>query len=363
MRRITLKIGMWLLLGTVTAVWGAGPSEEEMTLEKKVLTFQKKASSAAKLDASKQFSEGSPQFTAQLRKALNATVAASSTGDSIKRIGTSTTLARTSLMDRDERYRKSVATLVFGGESVGNRIWGGLPTSGFSSTVAISGLAGQLCTGTLISSRAVLTAQHCHCGGANAQVSFGSVFDPSKPGIKVLQSVPMKACDHQVSEAADVAVLVLDRDADPSVTPAVLASSRLIDGAAVVRVVGFGKDQNGGYGRKNFVDVPMASPSCLGSVPASDGTRVPDASYYGCNAKFELVAGAPLLDKDTCNGDSGGPAFVRGQDGNEYLAAATSRGVITPGSRPCGDGGIYVRVDGDIRIWLEKQGVKITIAQ
>jgi len=363
MQRLALKIGVWMFLGLLADVWGAGQSAEEMTRQEKVLAVQKKTSSMAKTAAGGKFREGSPQFTAQLRKALNSTVAVSSIGDGSEKIITSKTPVRTSLMDRDERYRKAVASLIYGGESERNRIWGGFPTSEFSSTVAITGLTGELCTGTLISNRAVLTAQHCHCEGANAQVSFGSVFDPSKSGIKVLRSVPMKACDRQISEAADVAVLILDRDADPSITPATLASTRSIDGAIVVRVVGFGIDQNGRYGQKNFVDVPMASSSCLGSVLASDGTKAPDSSYYGCNAKFEFVAGAPLLDKDTCSGDSGGPAFVRGQDGKEYLAAATSRGVATPGTRPCGDGGIYVRVDGDVKIWLEKQGVKVTVAQ
>ena len=94
-----------------------------------------------------------------------------------------------------------------------------------------------------------------------------------------------------------------------------------------------------------MVDVPVASSLGDGTVTTAAGT-VEDATFYRCSSGREMVAGAASLDKDTCNGDSGGPLFVQSSDGNLYLAATTSRATGTPGLRPCCDGGIYVRSDG-----------------
>ena len=46
---------------------------------------------------------------------------------------------------------------------------------------------------------------------------------------------------------------------------------------------------------------------------------------------------------DSCNGDSGGPAYIL-VDGGRKVAGLTSR--ATEGAtNPCGEGGIYTRVD------------------
>jgi hypothetical protein len=70
----------------------------------------------------------------------------------------------------------------------------------------------------------------------------------------------------------------------------------------------------------------------------------------GCDRSLGLVAGRPLLQRDTCNGDSGGPFYVTGPDGGRLLAAATSRATDSAVSN-CGDGGIYVRIDR-YRSWI-----------
>ena len=115
----------------------------------------------------------------------------------------------------------------------------------------------------------------------------------------------------------------------------------LIDAARDGRVVGFGNtDPRGseGYGIKRQVDVPIASPSCEGTL---DGQN--DEARYRCHAGFEFVAGKPLLAKDSCTGDSGGPFYVEGRDG-WLLAGATSR-ATNAAPNDCGDGGVYVRIE------------------
>ena len=82
-----------------------------------------------------------------------------------------------------------------------------------------------------------------------------------------------------------------------------------------------------------MVDVPLAS----------------NDPRFGAHVEYEFVAGAPFLDRDSCNGDSGGPAYVKA-DGAWYFVGATSRATAST-VRPCGDGGIYVRV-GAFQDWI-----------
>ena len=66
--------------------------------------------------------------------------------------------------------------------------------------------------------------------------------------------------------------------------------------------------------------------------------------------ELEFVAGQPFLDRDSCSGDSGGPAYVAA-DGDWLLAGATSR-ATSSSVRPCGDGGIYERMHA-FASWLQ----------
>ena len=93
--------------------------------------------------------------------------------------------------------------------------------------------------------------------------------------------------------------------------------------------------------------MPVASADCRGEVDGED-----DNVTYGCDVGLELVAGRPLLARDSCTGDSGGPFYVLDKTGNQWLlAAATSRATDSSMSS-CGDGGVYVRVDR-YRGWID----------
>jgi len=70
----------------------------------------------------------------------------------------------------------------------------------------------------------------------------------------------------------------------------------------------------------------------------------------------ELAAGGMGI--DSCNGDSGGPLYLL-TDYGTFLVGVTSRGYTTS-TKPCGDGGIYVRPDKVIDQLETMAGVALT---
>jgi hypothetical protein len=253
-------------------------------------------------------------------------------------------------IEADPRYRAHLDAVR---KDTGAKIWGGRPVAlgSYPDVVAVLG-SGYLCTGTLIGPKVVLTAAHCQCGGVNERVVIGDDTGSSST-INVDHGESQIACDRPLREG-DLALLFLSREAP--VTPRRLALAAWITDASSIHIVGFGQteDQREPPGKKREVDVVIASPACSGSVANAQGS-VPDPTYYDCTAGREMVAGKPMLNRDSCFGDSGGPAFVRGPDGTLYLGAATSRGIERADRRPCGDGGIYTRVDGAALEWIQRR--------
>jgi secreted trypsin-like serine protease len=208
-----------------------------------------------------------------------------------------------------------------------SRIVGGIKTSDYRDCVAVGSADGWCCTGTLIAPNVVVTAGHCH-GLCTDRVFIGDDVEQLDAGTVIGVAEAVRHPDWSDDPwANDLDVLILDEDAD--VEPRPLADDTALDDAHTVRLAGYGNtdvDSSGGYGVRRMVDVPLA-----GRDPA-----------YGADFDKEFVAGAPFLDKDSCNGDSGGPAYVR-QGDRWYLAGATSRATESA-VRICGDGGIYTRV-------------------
>jgi hypothetical protein len=209
-----------------------------------------------------------------------------------------------------------------------NRIIGGIPTSQYADCVAVGSDNDWCCTGTLIASNVVITAGHCVKDGCADRVFVGEDVTKSHAGtvisVRDAQSHPEYG---PPDPTHDVAVLILSKDADCEPRP--IADAGMLKAAPSVRLAGYGNTDvysSGGYGRRRMVDVPLASPD----------------RRYGADPDTEFIAGAPFLDRDSCNGDSGGPAFVQSKR-RWYLAGATSRATAST-IRPCGDGGIYSRV-------------------
>jgi secreted trypsin-like serine protease len=245
----------------------------------------------------------------------------------------------------DPRYLRNARELARRTQG-GTRVIGGVrvPKGAFLDCVAVGSDSQWGCTGTLIAPDVVVTAGHC--SSVATRVFFGS--DVTKAGkiVKVRQRV--RHPDYrQGGRQNDLMVLLLQTRVE-NIAPRSLAKKTLIEKATDGRVVGFGNTDplgSSGYGIKRQVDVPIASPSCKGSV---DGES--DRTAYGCDTGLEFVAGKPLLAKDSCTGDSGGPFYIEEPDGSWVLAGATSR-ATNSAPNDCGDGGIYVRLDV-YRTWI-----------
>jgi hypothetical protein len=197
------------------------------------------------------------------------------------------------------------------------------------------------CTGTLIGKNVVVTAGHCFpCTGASTVVFVGN--NTGAAGKTYIGKAVQHPNYAQGGRHNDLTVLILNDDVE-GVVPRRVATTAEIDAATFVRAVGFGNsdlNSTGGFGIKRLADIPIASVNCAGSQ---------DHKKLGCDTKFELVAGIVGLKIDTCNGDSGGPVYVLvGTDPTKpeswAVAGATSR-ATKMAVLPCGDGGIYVRLD------------------
>jgi secreted trypsin-like serine protease len=288
-----------------------------------------------------------------VRRLNEAYVASGGAGAPARGRSRSVSVAQVSNPGLDPRYAANARALALADDG-GSRVLDGepVPRGMFLDCVAVGSGTKWACTGTLLAPRVVVTAGHCARFATRVFIG-GEVppegADPAAYGV-VYTATPK--VHHQYTpgtEENDLTVLVLDTPAN--VPPRRIAPSDLIDAAPFGRVVGFGNtDPEGtsGYGVKRWVDVPIASAACSGSV---DGKQ--DSQAYGCFSAREIVAGKPLLGKDSCTGDSGGPFYLRAADNTWYVAGATSR-ATNKAANNCGDGGIYVRLDA-YRDWIEAE--------
>jgi hypothetical protein len=200
-------------------------------------------------------------------------------------------------------------TAIYGGDQVDPGEW--------PAVVAVA--TGKLCTGTLVAPDLVLTAAHCfdpEPAGA-VQIHFGD--DLSSSGVVEAEDwgrhpdfcLPAD-CGEDIHDFAWVR-LPSPVDVEP-----ILPITNQAEFDEVMQVghelwfVGFGEDDDGTIGTKREV---------LSSL----------TSFNESGREFRAGGDG----KDTCYGDSGGPALVQLASGQWRLAGVISRG------GECGQGGIY----------------------
>jgi hypothetical protein len=207
-----------------------------------------------------------------------------------------------------------------------------------------------LCTGTLVSPNVIVTAGHCCDGTISGAYNALDTMAPRLAGeyVNVAQVIRHPRYDPRTLRN-DIAVLILEKPLT-SVSPRAFAPAGALNGVSTVRVVGYGAtnaDGTKGSGVRREVDVAIVNPV---------GAEWPQkAVTYGCDPDLEFVATKDRFGSDTCDGDSGGPAYVR-VNGQYCLVGATSRPIKDAQIR-CGSGGVYERLE-KYEEWVKTESLK-----
>lgn len=224
----------------------------------------------------------------------------------------------------------------------------------------------EICTGSLIAPNIVLTAAHCAPSkAADVKIIFATDIDDTMNSreLDVIQENVLTATDYKVNpkwnpnnetvqvDTGDIAVIKFKGNIPAGYKPATfLADKTALKIGNLVTVAGFGV---------NFVDMKEINPKKYknlddaingGEVTCEDDNKGNHLKCYKIERDGDGVlrtTEAPISfiyetevslnekKSGTCNGDSGGPAYIK-KDGAFYLFGVTSRG-----SNMCDETGVY----------------------
>jgi MYXO-CTERM domain-containing protein len=200
---------------------------------------------------------------------------------------------------------------------------------GWPNTVAVTG-GGGLCTGSLVHPSVVVYA--AHCGDGNKTIRFAE--DSSSGGLSRQTSYCRvnPEYDGVTEQSQDWAFCVLDEPVTelPYTPPAYGCETEVIAQGQQVVIAGFGDSTGtGGAGTKRWATTEIVT--TLGGTANIGGDGV-----------------------STCQGDSGGSAFVQFPDGAWRALSMTSTGV------GCGKTGVHALMHPAVP-WIENEsGIDIT---
>jgi hypothetical protein len=198
-------------------------------------------------------------------------------------------------------------------EIVGGSIYEGMPAVG-----ALAYNGSMHCTGTLVTPRKVVTAGHCVSGFSASKMQFviGNSLSQAQYVLNVA-SIEAHPGYNGSSITNDIGLVTLTQDAP--VAP--MGIVRSMDSSWVGKslfFVGYGVDN--GYNQT--------------------GSGIKRAVWMAISSLASTSFRYDSANKNTCNGDSGGPAFVQDANG-DYLVA----GVTSYGDYYCTSYGVDTRVD------------------
>ena len=225
----------------------------------------------------------------------------------------------------------------------------------------------SICTGTLITANVVLTAAHCVPEKAShVKIIFSNEMDAMINAREqdVLQEFVLSATDFKVSTSwdpnnetiehntGDIALIKFKGVIPAGFKPvAMLADDSSLKIGDIISLAGFGVDEvdaSKEINPKKYKDLEEAI--MYGEVTCEDDRtgkhlkcfkveRTGDGILRQTEAPIKFILETEFhlneIQTGTCNGDSGGPAFIK-KDGEFFLLGVTSRG-----SDLCDEVGVY----------------------